>query len=57
MIIYFKIQREKNDYIQAAMVRSHQRHLNHGTLVYSLSIGQTRSVYYSETPGYPNIVR
>ena len=57
MIIYLKIQREKNDYIQAAMVRSHPRHLNHRIPVYFLSIGLKRSVYYSKTTGYPRIVR
>ena len=40
---------EKNDYIQAAMVRSHPRHLNHRIPVYVLSIGLSCSVYYSKT--------
>ena len=54
MIIYLK---KKNDYIQAAMVRSHPRHLNHRLPVYVLSIGLSRSVYYSKPTGYPKIVR
>jgi hypothetical protein len=43
-------------HIEAAMVRSHPRHLNHRIPVYVLSNCLSRSVYYSKTTWYPKIV-